>query len=705
MDISRLQAIPQPTLQKQTPNQIDQKYISKRVLVKISHRERCEILIEALFFTIITLGFGLLSIKLRNKWKEVYSGHKYAIVVDKASTKITHVIDKTLTPDSKVIDKKPKDEKKPTQTQTISVTDTKKPLIDPSKNPTTTSSTAEPLPGKPIPFTPAKPEPGKTVASKFTRTILKPPVATPLKRTAKKSPPKPPPIVPTDNNKKADNSKGQATIQGIEIDGPTLKFDLNDKSNFEKVKSGVMQNGLTIQFASKELQENVDIALLALNQNLEAVKLLPRTVLKEKVIYSKVLKEDSSYLWLFKDIFIDDEELAQSILDVDPFRILLLHQWRDNESFILKNLDKDISQFLFYTKNENIAIAVLNKHHSPNSSAFLFLTQMHNNKKVALIALNKNPDDYYILKDLKNDPDILQAVSHKIDIKAPLYKFAPIPIINLNTAKMLENLEVFKPTPLDNSLSTIVEMTEELDVYTDEELANALDAVKQDGLSLEGLDIRFKRSLKVVSAAIESNPNAIQFATLSFLLKRKDLIKKVLTQDYNIYTSLPHEVKIDEDVALDLLEINDNAFSSLPEELLNKPFILKAVARKGMVLFYINQMMVALSEDEDVVLAALGNEPDALCYAGDIIKKNKEFIKKAMALCGLAVKDIPDDLKKDFDVALAAVMQNGLALQYLLEFQTNKIIVQAAIKNNKGAHVYASPELLKDPEILALCHH
>jgi predicted RNA-binding protein (virulence factor B family) len=60
-------------------------------------------------------------------------------------------------------------------------------------------------------------------------------------------------------------------------------------------------------------------------------------------------------------------------------------------------------------------------------------------------------------------------------------------------------------------------------------------------------------------------------------------------------------------------------------------------------------------------------------------------------------------LRKDREIVLAAVQQNGYVLEYADEsFKKDKEVVLAAVQQNGNALKYADESLQNDPDILAI---
>jgi uncharacterized protein YdeI (YjbR/CyaY-like superfamily) len=71
-----------------------------------------------------------------------------------------------------------------------------------------------------------------------------------------------------------------------------------------------------------------------------------------------------------------------------------------------------------------------------------------------------------------------------------------------------------------------------------------------------------------------------------------------------------------------------------------------------------------LLHDKQVVLAAVAQDGLALQFAAEALRADKEFMLAAVAQNGRALYFAAEALRADKQVVLAAVTQNGLALQY-----------------------------------------
>ena len=85
--------------------------------------------------------------------------------------------------------------------------------------------------------------------------------------------------------------------------------------------------------------------------------------------------------------------------------------------------------------------------------------------------------------------------------------------------------------------------------------------------------------------------------------------------------------------------------------------MLAAVCENGCVLSFVE--LEELKKDKEVVLAAVRQDGDALKYASKELQKDKEVVLAAVWQHCRALNYASEELKSDKDVLLAAVRQNG----------------------------------------------
>ena len=109
----------------------------------------------------------------------------------------------------------------------------------------------------------------------------------------------------------------------------------------------------------------------------------------------------------------------------------------------------------------------------------------------------------------------------------------------------------------------------------------------------------------------------------------------------------------------------------------------------------------SLKKDKEIVLAAVKQDGGALEFADDSLKKDKKIVLAAVKQWGGALQYADDIFKKDKDIVLEGAKTVGEALEYGDDsFKNNKEIVLAVVKRSGNALEYADDSLKKDKEIV-----
>ncbi|EFC44723.1 predicted protein [Naegleria gruberi] len=109
----------------------------------------------------------------------------------------------------------------------------------------------------------------------------------------------------------------------------------------------------------------------------------------------------------------------------------------------------------------------------------------------------------------------------------------------------------------------------------------------------------------------------------------------------------------------------------------------------------------SLKKDREFILKAVKQYGYALEYADESLKKDREIVLKAVKQNGYTLEYADESLKKDREIVLKAVKQNGYALEYADEsLKKDREIVLEAVKQNGSTFEYADESLKKDREII-----
>jgi Domain of unknown function (DUF4116) len=104
--------------------------------------------------------------------------------------------------------------------------------------------------------------------------------------------------------------------------------------------------------------------------------------------------------------------------------------------------------------------------------------------------------------------------------------------------------------------------------------------------------------------------------------------------------------------------------------------------------------------NEPIVLAAVRNNGMALQYAGKICKKNPLIVKEAYTQCRAALQFAASALLLDSNFMLACVHFDGLLLQFAMpDVKDEWRVVEAAVLNNCEALIYAGKKLQENEDL------
>lgn len=153
---------------------------------------------------------------------------------------------------------------------------------------------------------------------------------------------------------------------------------------------------------------------------------------------------------------------------------------------------------------------------------------------------------------------------------------------------------------------------------------------------------------------------------------------------------------------------------------------VKSFAGEAQPLKLFQQMPEAARSDDEVVMAAIRRDPQAvefaagwcakdkdfmlmairanrrsLQFASQELKADQELVLEAAALNGYALRYADPMLGADPKFMMKAVCRNGAALEYAHEaIKANKEVVRAAVRNNGAALAFADTTMRADPDVV-----
>jgi hypothetical protein len=448
------------------------------------------------------------------------------------------------------------------------------------------------------------------------------------------------------------------------------------KSSFDIVLAAVKSCPDAIDFASKELQANLEVLLYApskfgdikfmtaaVNQNGDALKLASPALKSNEDLVVRAAEQKGSAL----------RHACPSLLKNIPALFSKSDSLRENSDFLLVALAHDNSIMGFLSdslkSDKKFVLAALKENR--NVYEYLQSSDMGNDRDVALHFVTLYPDRFRILRPrLKLDEEIAR-IAINSDFKSIQFVLDAAKEIGLDMNKLKE----FKRLMIT--------------------------AVQVNGNALKLLPEMFRDDKDMVSIAVKERGNLLFDA--SWRLQRDLEVIEIASESLN-------EVSM-----LKVVQMNGNALQFARIAYRNDPqFVLHAVLQIGTALRFATEKV---KNDRAVVIEAVKNSGLAINYASEKLKNDEEIKtlasqergfqieeNRSRQLMGsdVAMKDATTEQRNDRNHILGVVDANGLNLSGAsLNLRGDPIVVRKALEQTGNALEFAS-EALRDNEDLVL---
>lgn len=198
--------------------------------------------------------------------------------------------------------------------------------------------------------------------------------------------------------------------------------------------------------------------------------------------------------------------------------------------------------------------------------------------------------------------------------------------------------------------------------------------VRENGHALCIMDDCFKKDADVALAAIENDPTTIKYVD-KILLKDKDFALKVISSKVDCFRELDDSIFDDFDIMLAAVRVYGTSIIRIRDRLRNnKTLWMEATEIVWSNLYYLPD---ALKDDMELFQHMLSKGVEALQFASDKIKADRNFV-------------------------LSSVKINGTGLEFVPNYHNDREVVEAAITNYGPAIRFADKELQKSLALLAL---
>ena len=204
-------------------------------------------------------------------------------------------------------------------------------------------------------------------------------------------------------------------------------------------------------------------------------------------------------------------------------------------------------------------------------------------------------------------------------------------------------------------------------------------------------------------SAVQYNGDALQFVPES-LKADYDIVLAAVTQNYGQALQWAHE-DLKKDRAIVLAAVKQDGArskdypSNMPPRLVRSiAFNPNTVQPAGSALQWAHE---DLKKDYEIVLAAVLTYGVALRWAHESLQQDRGIVVAAINQDGNALQWAHEDFKKDRDIVIAAVLGYGDALQFAHEYlKKDRYIVLAAVQRSWTALYFADESLKRDREFV-----
>jgi hypothetical protein len=451
-------------------------------------------------------------------------------------------------------------------------------------------------------------------------------------------------------------------------------------------------NGLLLEFATRDQQENYELVLAAVSRNGHALQFAAEHLKNNETIVRSALETDSSAFIHVGDNLRNSEFWSQLWSDK---KYVLSAIAEDEQAFVhvSANLKKDRS-FLLDCVRTNYAVASVMQEEGIGNQDF-WREIVNLNKDTARWLPKKYRTDQIFMGQIVTDqPEVLvynESWQYNQDFLVRC--FLKNSRVLYWAAPYLKKDRAFMTRSIRNSPFAFI--------YADRVLR--FDRSFVFAMMTEGRDIFpflppvFYSDPEIALLAV-SFSNQHYFSLPKELAESRSFLTRALILQPSLYELLPSDFQDMTELLLDILSVNPDILRQLaPRYLQDINFAMPAVGRNGLSLQYFTE---ELRSDRQLVLLAVQNRVESFQFAADHLKTDVRFVLEVMRNGGVdgwkAFEYASGMLRSRHDFVLSAVQQSAWVLRYAApKLQTNIEIVRAALKQD-GLALQIMPEELRN---------
>jgi hypothetical protein len=462
------------------------------------------------------------------------------------------------------------------------------------------------------------------------------------------------------------------------------------KDDYDVVCASIKYSGDTLQYASERLKDDLEIVKLAIKHKKVNLKYGSTRLRNNVEIYSDIL--DLQYCL---EEIRRNKKLVLLAIRRNGMQLQYCSKELQNDEDVVFTAVSQHRQALQFASEEirNNVDVVLRVIDFPSSlepcSPIEFASErLKNSSFIVLYTLRQHPHNLKILEQvstelLSNRDFVLKAVTFSGDVYSHLSESL------LNDREIIQAGKYYN----SNKLKSYFEK-----YSSDKQLF--IECLAKDCRILAFASRELRNDKQVILAAVNSK------------LGRSRIN---LQQDY-----IDTNMKEDPEIYLKILKVYGDKAYKAKKLLTNKNFVLKAVTMHQNVFMIISE---TLKRDMDVIMTALNNtslrlfcpelrgnkdvvyhavrvKGNNLQYASSELRNTREIVEAAVTQSGDAILYASEQLRNDHDIVLLALKQGGRCVRYLsLESLLNRELMIEAVKQPACDFNFLPIEMRCDKEI------
>lgn len=237
------------------------------------------------------------------------------------------------------------------------------------------------------------------------------------------------------------------------------------------------------------------------------------------------------------------------------------------------------------------------------------------------------------------------------------------------------------------------------------DLVFVYEAVKIQEQNFSQAPIEFQNNKNFVLQCIQLSKFLIEDAPEHFLDDKDCAIAAIKRKGLHSLKVISDRLKDDKEVAIAAINYQPACYNFISDRLKNdKEIILLALSDEGLM----ESIPVSYRDNKEVMMAAFSIKhlnPQGLQnlqYVSERLKNDSEIVIAAIKQEGFNLQFAPSEFKKDKNLAMLAIKNNG-SLEFLSKsLRNDKEIVILALKNNGSQLQFASDTLKNDKDLVAI---